>query len=396
VQNASYKNRDDDPRGPWKADNYVQNKTREERPNGWYAIRQPNTGEEIWPSPRAVWRYTKEQHERNVSENRVWWGATGMNKVPAYKRFLSEVGGVVPKTIWPHQEAGHNQDAVRELQAMFGESPFASPKPTKLMRRILDVAPGSMVLDFFAGSGTTGAAAIQCMRDGRDLQYVLVEMGEHFESVLKPRILKASYSSEWKGGVPTSRDGVSQIIKCIRIEAYEDALANLQAAGVGKLDLLPDVAREDYFVNYALSLSADQSELVPGLDAIDDPWAYRLLVADSGVSEVTERAIDLVETFSYLIGLKIESEEPVDGATVLRGTDCSGKGILAVWRRTSQVDNERLANLVAGQLASHKKVELVYANGPHTLDNLPGAGERFTVRQIDEDFMRLMFDTEDS
>src|SRR5438045_6561368 len=104
--------------------------------------------------------------------------------MPRFKRFLSEVGDVVPRTIWPHTEAGHNQDAVRDLKALFGENPFPSPKPVRLMRRILAVAPGEPVLDYFAGSGTLGQAVLDVARDEGDTprRFVLVEAGPHFET----------------------------------------------------------------------------------------------------------------------------------------------------------------------------------------------------------------------
>jgi adenine specific DNA methylase Mod len=164
-QNKQYTNPDDDPRGPWMSDNYVSNKSKEERPNTYYPITNPNTGEEIWPSEDAVWRYSKEQHEKHVEENRIWWGMDGTNSTPRYKRFLSEVQGVVPRTVWTYEKAGHNQDAVREIQGLFGGIDFPSPKPTKLLRRVLQVGGGDVILDYFAGSGTTGHAVMAMNHD---------------------------------------------------------------------------------------------------------------------------------------------------------------------------------------------------------------------------------------
>ena len=129
-QDAAYANPDNDTRGPWKAGDYTSNKSRAERPNLYYAIRNPNTGEETWPSEGRVWAYSKELHQQHAAESRIWWGRSGTNRVPSFKRFLTGVGGVVPRTLWSHEEVGHNQNAVRELQALFGVSPFSSPKPT--------------------------------------------------------------------------------------------------------------------------------------------------------------------------------------------------------------------------------------------------------------------------
>jgi len=183
--NASYKNPDNDPRGPWRADNYKCNKTAEQRPNLYYPIVQPNTGEEIWPQKTSVWRYNKEKHERNCQEKRVWWGVDGKNQVPAYKRFLNEVQGVVAQTIWLWNEVGHNDEAKKEVQNLFPDSPdvFQTPKPTRLIRKILTLSTNAesedIVLDFFAGSGTTGHAVLdQNASDDGNRRVILVQLPE--------------------------------------------------------------------------------------------------------------------------------------------------------------------------------------------------------------------------
>lgn len=149
----AYKNPDNDPRGRWKTGDYTCAKTAEERPNLYYSIINPNTGEEIWPSRSRVWAYGQEQHTVNVVENRVWWGNDGTNRVPAYKRFLNEVDiGTVPQTVWIWQEVGHTQDAKREQIALNSKDPFPTPKPERIIERIITLAtnPGDLVLDSFA------------------------------------------------------------------------------------------------------------------------------------------------------------------------------------------------------------------------------------------------------
>ena len=196
--NAAYKNPDKDSRGPWRADNYKCNKTSTERPNLYYSITQPNTNKQIWPLKTAVWRYNEETHKRHISENLIYWGRDGNNDVPAYKRFLSNVGtGVVPQTIWEWREVGHNQDAKREQQMLHPNNPFATPKPELLLNRIFHIAtnPGDLVLDSFAGSGTTGAVAHKMGR-----RWIMVELGEHCHTHIIPR-LKKVIDGEDKGGV---------------------------------------------------------------------------------------------------------------------------------------------------------------------------------------------------
>ena len=161
-QEAAYQNPDNDPRGPWRNDNYTSNKSKEERPNSWFPIVRPADGVEIWPKPHAVWRYSPERHAQNVAEDRLWWGAAGLNNMPKLKRFRTEVAGIVPMTWWPFTECGSTRNAKDEQKRIFpGVPPFATPKPEKLMERIIHIASnrGDIVLDAFVGSGTTAAVA---------------------------------------------------------------------------------------------------------------------------------------------------------------------------------------------------------------------------------------------
>jgi len=192
---AAYKNHDGDDRGIWKSSDYTCNKSVEQRPNLYYPILNP-AGVEVWPKRTAVWRYSPERHALNVEQGRVWWGEDGTNAVPAYKRFLSDVdSGVVAQTVWTWQEAGHTQDAARELQAILPGVRFDTPKPTSLIQRILQVAtgPDALVLDAFAGSGTTAHAVLkQNALDGGRRRFVLVEiLPEVAEEVTAARVRRA-------------------------------------------------------------------------------------------------------------------------------------------------------------------------------------------------------------
>jgi len=205
-QNALYDNVDNDPREDWASDNYVSNKSKEERPNSWFPILRPKDGKEIWPSPTAVWRYSPEQHERNVRENRVWWGADGMNNVPRYKRFLKELkGGVVPQTLWLHQEVGHNQGAKQFLKALFADRDdiFQTPKPVELIDRILTISgsANALVLDSFAGSGTTAHAVLAKNRlDGGTRKVILIETENYADSLTAERVRRVIK------GMPNAKD----------------------------------------------------------------------------------------------------------------------------------------------------------------------------------------------
>jgi|MDSW01.1.fsa_nt_gb adenine-specific DNA-methyltransferase len=178
-----YKNPDNDPRGPWNSATYTCNKSKEERPNLYYPIRNPNTGEEVWPKTTAVWKYGSDETERLVADNRLYWGADGTSSSPRVKLFLSDMGGVVPRSIWPSDEVGHTQAATSELREIFdGEQTFDTPKPTKLIKRMIEIStsePGDIVLDFFAGSASTAHAVMDFNNEtGKSVRFVMVQLPE--------------------------------------------------------------------------------------------------------------------------------------------------------------------------------------------------------------------------
>jgi len=184
TQDAAYKNPDNDPRGDWKATDSTSNKSRSQRPNLYYPFINPNTGEKVYPLETRVWRYSKSVHEEKQKDSRVWWGTNGTNKVPSYKSFLSEVKqGRVPTTIWTYQDVGHNQSARQDLNSLITNNTFDTPKPVELIKRMLELSTTSdeedIILDFFAGSGTTAQAVLDINReDSGNRKFILVQLPE--------------------------------------------------------------------------------------------------------------------------------------------------------------------------------------------------------------------------
>ncbi|WP_442683641.1 site-specific DNA-methyltransferase [Stenotrophomonas sp. JC08] len=178
----------EDRKGQFRNSDYTCNKTAEERPNLYYAITNPNTGDKIWPKRTRVWAYSQEEHQRHISESLIYWGKDGRGKVPAYKRYkhaLRNADGVVPQTIWHHEFAGHTDGSRKELREVLHDVPsvsdFSTPKPSLLIQRILQIASDkdSLILDSFAGSGTTGQAVLkQNAEDGGSRRFILVEMDQ--------------------------------------------------------------------------------------------------------------------------------------------------------------------------------------------------------------------------
>jgi adenine-specific DNA-methyltransferase len=201
-QDKAYKNPDDDPRGPWKPSDLS---ARNFYSLGKYPIRTPSGRLIKGPPGGNYWRVSEEAFWRLAADNRIWWGKNG-DAIPQIKRFLCEVKqGVTPQTIWSYEEVGHTQEAKKEILQLFGQDVFLTPKPERLMQRILQIAtsPGDLVLDSFLGSGTTTAVAHKMGR-----RYIGIEMGEHAVTHCAPRLNKViegeqggvSEAVGWKGG----------------------------------------------------------------------------------------------------------------------------------------------------------------------------------------------------
>ncbi len=202
IQDARYENPDNDPRGPWTSSDLTR---REYREHDYYPIMLPS-GREVWPARGRSWSVPRESFADMIADNRIWFGSKG-DSMPRRKRFLAEVReGIVPTSWWSGDDAGKNEDGKREIKALFSEANvFATPKPERLIQRILQLATkdGDVVLDSFLGSGTSCAVAHKMKR-----RYIGVEMGEHCETHCAVRMKKViegeqggiSKEQNWKGG----------------------------------------------------------------------------------------------------------------------------------------------------------------------------------------------------
>lgn len=201
AQTKQFNNPDNDQRGVWKADNFTAPGF---RPNQMYEITLPS-GRVVTPPGGRCWRVTREGFDRFTAEEKMYYGPKG-DGAPSVKRFLSEMPGMVPWTWWQHTDAGHSQEGKKENQVLFGsDDAFATPKPERLIQRIIHIASneGDLVLDSFLGSGTTAAVAHKMNR-----RYIGIEIGEHAKTHCQPRLKKVvdgeqggvSKTVNWKGG----------------------------------------------------------------------------------------------------------------------------------------------------------------------------------------------------
>jgi len=192
TMTARYKNPDDDPRGPWLLSDLA---ARNYYSQGRYSITTPSGRIINGPPAGSYWRISKAKFEELEKDNRIWWGKSG-NLRPGIKRFLSEVRkGVVPQTLWPWKDVGSTRNAKQELSVIMAsgtsEDLFVTPKPTKLIKRILRIASdeNSLILDSFAGSGTTAHAVLDLNKeDGGSRKFILVECEDYADSITAERV----------------------------------------------------------------------------------------------------------------------------------------------------------------------------------------------------------------
>lgn len=252
-------------------------------------------------------------------------------------------------------------------------------------------------IDFFAGSGTSGHSIISLNReDGENRKYIMVEMGEYFDSVTKPRIQKVIYTDNWKSGQPLDSQGVSTIFKYQDLESYEDVLNNLtliQNKGQSSLMKSADF-KDEYLLSYMLDVESRDSLL--NIDVFKDPFNYKLNITRNNESQ--ETIIDLVETFNYLIGLHVKTMQTIRGYKVITGvTNESEEETLVIWRNTADKSNQDLNEFFSKMEFSTRDMEFqrIYVNGDNHLENLKTGDDHWKVVLIEEEFMKRMFDVQD-
>ena len=309
--------------------------------------------------------------------------------------------GSMPKTWWDDTRYASANLGAKTLKELFGDKEFDFAKATGLVEDCLRASrcgADAVVLDYFAGSGTTGHAVVNLNReDGGRRRYLLVEVGHHFDTVLLPRLKKAVYSPDWKEGRPVSRRGVSQVFKYLRLESYEDTLESLEVTppAADQRALLaenPELA-EDYRLRYALEAETAGSAGLIGGD-FTDPFAYTISVVRDGARR--EVAVDLPETFNYLLGLRVESRRRVDGVLAITGADSERRRCLILWRNTERTGNAALdAWFTRHRERFGRPLHLIYVNGAHTLNALRQPDESWSAETIEPAFRGLTFEREE-
>ena len=340
----------------------------------------------------GVERAEKEQHELKAIHN-------NRGSFDLYRRRRPNEG-VQPTTSWIDSKYSATEHGTDLLKRLFGQQEkFSYPKSIFAVEdclRVSDCQKSCSVLDYFAGSGTTGHAVINLNReDGGTRKYILVEVNDYFNTVTKPRIEKVIYSEDWKDGKPVSRKGISQCFKYIRLEQYEDTLNNLQPKSQ-HLEFKEGDEKagfeETYFLRYMLDTET-KGDLF-NLEWFKNPFAMSLKTTKD--NELVDTPVDMVETFNYLIGLNVETlRYPKEGYCVVEGyTHIGNEHTLVIWRDCNKVSNEALNEFFRKQAYSTTDSEFdkIYVNGDNTLPNIKTDEEHWKVVLIEEEFKKRMFE----
>ncbi len=379
---------------------------------------------EVYPiDPEGIerkWRFSRDTIEEihsqlsaNYIANRDVWDIQRLKKTFNYK------------TVWQAPKYSANNYGTQVLNSMFSAPPFSYPKSIYTVKDCIEAALNGkdtgLVMDFFAGSGTTGQAVLKLNKDGKRIKYILVEMGTYFESATLPRIKKSAYlcdEKDWKNGKPQNRNkGMSQIIKYMRLESYEDALTNIELSDKGSQ--LKELLGEEYMIHYMVDLESQGSVL--NVEAFSNPFAYNMKITEK--NECKEHPVDLVETFNYLIGLTVVRQSAIsywtsipaaqpayEGAVDLvsdisgqyafrqiEGTLADGRRVLVIWRTVTDDVIASNAALDAyfttfRKNADDRKYDALFVNGDNNLENLRDSGESWTVQLTEIEFKNRMFE----
>ena len=439
--------------------------TPEERPNSFYPIYYNEVSGEISlehqqnfeiilpidsEGNKRVWRKTPPsfQIHLNANEISVIRNNLGQLKVKIIDKIKH---GLRPRSIWTGSKYDASSHGTKLVKKMFGNtSPFSFPKSIHATKDCIFVATKreSIVFDGFAGSGTTGHAVVNLNReDGGKRKYIMVEMGNYFDTVTRPRMQKVVYSHDWKDGKPISCAGISHAFKYIRLESYEDTLNNLSfkvdEQAKERQRVLDGTSKQNfkrsYMLKYWLDFETKESQSLLNIEQFEDPTAYKLKIKQPDSEQYQNKTIDLVESFNWLIGLHVDHlghwrsysasfkrepdpelpnkhdtrlvlasdlQELASGQWQLRriegriartpGDMHNTDQVLVIWRRLS--GNIEEDNAILDAWFEHyrartelSKLDIVYVNGSNNLQRLSRKGERWQVHLIESAFHQQMW-----
>lgn len=395
---SKYSNPDNDLRGPWTSCSLLGKATKAQRPNLHYEFENSDTGDIYRCPPNTGWICARDTMLTYIKEKRILWPRKTGGR-PRLKVFLKELKSEFmgfPSIIGDV----FTSDGTVELRDLFGAQVYPFPKPSELVRRLVEQSgdSNSIVYDFYAGSGTTGHAVMSLNReDSSRRKFILVEMAGYFDTVLLPRIQKVMYTPEWKDGKPKRLlmkeevERTPRLVKVLRLEGYEDALHNLVTDETMKREEprakahKERLGEEAYRLSYLVRLPLEASASMLHLAALEHPFHYTLeVLTDDGPRVET---VDLVETFNFLAGLHVEGMETwVNNKDrrayrAVKGKDRNSRRVLVLWRDMENLDPVLERQFLEGKLKTEDPFDEMLINGDTAT---PG------IKSLDGLFKRLL------
>lgn len=387
--------------------------------------------------PERVWSLSYETVSKAIEDGRI----TCTDNYVIQRHYTDDERRELLNSIWQGAEFSAVSHGTNVIRSLFNDAAaFSYPKSVlAVVHAIESMVHGlkkPVVIDFYGGSGTT-AHAIRLLNNEFDelyASYIVIEMGAYFETIVRPRVAKIIYSTEWESGRAINHhSGLSALVKCFAVESYEDALNNLPAPTGGMFDgQSPE--QQDALIKYALDLEMGPDLL--DLDIFRDPWGHTINAQLAGDDEIKRHKVDLVETFNYLLGLRVSAYGSIErynaefersehkdnlGRLKLAGrlrrdpdgpfkfhrvegilNDESNTRVLVVWRTLTD-DPEKDSAVLDAWMARHRQettertehrdYHQIYINGCVTLPQ--PTQEIQTVYRIEDTFKQKMFEDTD-
>lgn len=336
----------------------------------------------------SCWRWGKDLVSKNIGID------TLHSNVVAYRKTTGEYGiyekyrktTYKAKSIWVEDDVITERGTI-ELGKLGLASEFAFPKPIYLIHKAIILGNGvsDMILDYFAGSGTTGHAVINLNReDSEQRRYILVEQAGYFDTVLRPRLQKVVYAAEWKDGTPVAGSpGVSHAFEYMALESYEDTLDNLDLdlAAAPQPGLFPP-QRDDYLLRYFLDHETRQARLT--LSIFDHPFEATIRVRRDCIEQRAQ--LDLVETANFLLGMIVTERSAFthqERTYRLVQGQIGRRSVAVIWRNTPGLDLVTEAAYIQSEIFPHRLPDRLYINGDSHIPNAMPIQQVFTRAMLD-------------
>ncbi len=369
--------------------------TPEERPNSYYPIYfnelmneisiEPKDGWiEIFPLDskrnKRVWRKTKPSLMEHIKKGEI---RVVKNSNGEYKVQIKDIEkeGIRPKSFWYGSRYDASSHGTKLLRDILPDCPFSFPKSIHTVKDCIKTSDNSdcIILDFFAGSGTMGHAVLQLnSEDGGNRKFILVEMGEYFESTLKNRVQRVIYSENWKDGKPIDNNGhPKQLIKYLTLEQYEDSLENIRFDTKTHFEKI----KSEYLIEHLADIETKESPNLLSVESIENPFDYKLKIMEN--KSITEKSADLIETFNFIRGIHVQKVARYTNQGIIYvsiiGTR-QNKSTLVIWRNLSMkkddgtieknlFDPQQDKQFIENNIIKRNHFDEIYVNGNSLIED---------------------------